>query len=250
MLKKKLLVGLCLLALTSSVAWGKGIEEKILKAWTKSGVYSEAGVQSVSLRVTYYSAEYVQALVRSEAEKNLWTKDEEERYKYNLLKTLNLDDRIAFHFDFSTTGTPVYLQPFGRHLKLYIGKKVLEPVDYDKRFNFKLEGQRDGMVWFPRYDEKTGKNLMDGVKELRLNISGAISQATNKTGDILLVWNVTGDDPSVLNTGSAAAKLELDRLIKRIEKLNTEKTSLQQQMDVIEKDLGEINSRVEELQKQ
>ena len=249
-MKKKLLTAFCLLILSVSAAWGAGIEEKVLKAWTRSVSRSERDAQTVEIKVTYYSAEYIEALVRSEAEKNLWTKDEEERYRYNLLKTLNLDECIAFHFDFNVLGVPVYLQPFDRHLKLYAGKKILEPVDYDKRFNFKLQGQRDGMVWFPRYDEKTGKSLLEGIKELRMNISNSISQATLSTGDILLIWNIAGDDPSVLNTGKAAAQLELERLIKRLEQLYENKNALQQQMDAIDKDLNDVNQRVEELQKQ
>lgn len=244
-------LALCLVLLLASVCWGKGIEEKVLASWTRSGSYSEStGAQNVKLKITYYSAEYIEALVRAEAEKNLWTKDEEERYKYNLLKTLNLDERIAFHFDIDVTGMPAYLQPFDRFLKLRIGKKLYEPVDYDKRFNFKLEGQRDGIVWFPRYDEKTGKSLLEGVKELRLVVNGAFSQSTASKGDILFVWNITGDDPSVLDKGRAAAKLELDRLIKRLDKLHGERRTLQEQLDTIDKELGEINIRVEELQKQ
>jgi hypothetical protein len=232
-------------------AFGASIEEKVLSAWTRKGDYSDgSGFQSISLKVTYYSAEYIEALVRTEAEKNLWTKDEEERYKYNLLKTLNLEECIAFHVDFDTSGTPVFLQPFDRHLKLYVGKKILEPVDYDKRFNFKLQGKRDGMIWFPRYDEKTGKNLLDGIKELRLSISGSISQATTKTGDMRFVWNIAGDDPSVLNSGTAANRLEMDRLIKRLEKLNAERSTLQKQLDAIDKELAEVDDRVDELQRQ
>jgi hypothetical protein len=232
-------------------AFGASMEERILNAWTRKGDYSEgSGMQAVSLKVTYYSAEYIEALVRSEAEKNLWTKDEEERYKYNLLKTLNLEECIAFHVEFNTTGTPVFLQPFDRHLKLYAGKKILVPVDYDKRFNFKLQGQRDGMIWFPRYDEKTGKNLLEGIKDLRLVISGSISQATTKTGDVRFVWDITGDDPSVLNSGMAARRLELDRLIKRLEKLGAEKSTLQKQLDALNAELSEIDNRVDQLQRQ
>ena len=250
--KKRMLwiVGMAL-AIFAAPAFGAGIADKILNAWTRKGEYSEgSGLQTVALRVTYYSAEYIEALVRSEAEKNLWTKDEEERYKYNLLKTLNLEERIAFHVEFNTTGTPVFLQPFDRHLKLYAGKKVLEPVDYDKRFNFKLQGRRDGMIWFPRYDEKTGKSLLEGVKDIRLLISGSISQATTKTGDVRFVWTITGDDPSILNSGTAASRLELDRLIKRIEKLSTERSALKGQLDALEKELAEIDNRVDELQRQ
>jgi hypothetical protein len=227
-----------------------GIEERILSSWTRRGDYSEgSGLQSVTIKATYYAAEYIEALVRSEAEKNLWTKDEEERYKYNLMTTLNLDECVAFHIDINITGVPAYLQPFDRHLKLYAGKQTLSPVDYDKRFNFKLQGQRDGMVWFPRYDAKTGKNLLEGVQDLRLVISGSISQATTRTGDVRFVWNIAGDDPSILSSGRAANQLELDRLIKRIDKLKTDKSSLQSQLDAIDKELTEVDQRVDELQK-
>jgi hypothetical protein len=242
---------IALLGAAETGAEAAGIEERVMRAWTRSEERSEgSGVQTVGIKVTYYSAEYIEALVRSEAEKNLWTRDEEERYRYNLLKTLNLDECIAFHVEFNTTGTPVYLQPFDRHLKLYAGRKTLEPVDYDKRFNFKLQGRRDGMIWFPRYDEKTGKSLLDGVKDLRLSISGSISQATTKSGTLLFVWDITGDDPSVLNKGTAAARLELDRLIKRVEKLNADRAGLQKQLDALDEELTAIDTRVDELQRQ
>ena len=49
--------------------------------WTRTNSFSEkTDLQTVAIKVTYYSAEYVEALVRSEAEKNLWTKDEMENY--------------------------------------------------------------------------------------------------------------------------------------------------------------------------
>jgi hypothetical protein len=240
-----------LLGVWGTAAAAAGIEERVLKDWTRSMERSEgSGLQTVELKVTYYSAEYIEALVRAEAEKNLWTQDEEERYRYNLLKVLNLDERIAFHVAFNATGTPVYLQPFDKHLRLYAGKRTLEPVDYDKRFNFKLQGRRDGMIWFPRYDEKTGKNLLEGVKDLRLSISGSISQATMRAGNILFVWDITKDDPSILNTGTAAARLEMDRLIKRLEKLNTDRAGLQKQLNALDEELSTIDTRVDELQRQ
>jgi len=239
---------LCLLAVFP--AFGASIEDRILKAWTRQGDYSDGSGQFITIKVTYYSAEYVEALVRSEAEQNLWTKDEEERYRYTLLKTLNLEECIAFHVNFNVVGTPVYLQPFDRHLKLFAGKQTLEPMDYDKRFNFRLQGQRDGMLWFPRYDKKTGKSLLDGVKDIRLIISGSISQATMRVGDVRFIWDITKDDPSVLKTGVAASRLELDRLIKRLEKLNDDKSKLQKQVDTLDSELSEIDKRIDELQRQ
>jgi len=243
-------MALCVLA-HAVPASAAGIAERILNAWTKRAEYTEgSGAQFVVIKATYYSAEYIEALVRSEAEKNLWTRNEEESYKYNLLKTLNLDENIAFHLDFDVKGVPAYLQPFDRQLKLYVGRTVLEPSDYDKRFNFKLQGQRDGMIWFPRYDAKTGKNLLDGAKEVRLLISGSITAATSRSGgDVRFVWDITGDDPSVLGTGTAAVRLELDRLIRRLDKLKTDKNALEGQLSAINREIAEIDTRVDELQK-
>jgi chromosome segregation ATPase len=106
------------------------------------------------------------------------------------------------------------------------------------------------MIWFPRYDEKTGKNLLEGVRDLRLSISGSISQATTRAGTLLFVWDITGDDPSVLNKGTAAARLELDRLVKRLEKLNADRSGLQKQLDALDKELSTIDARMDELQRQ
>jgi len=223
------------------------IDERIMNSWVRSGEFSDgSGAQFVVIRVTYYAAEYIEALVRSEAERNLWTRDEEERYKFNLLRTLNLDENIAFHVEFDITGMPAYLQPFDRHLKLYVGRTVLEPSDYDRRFNFRLQGRRDGMVWFPRFDD-SGRNHLEGVRDLRLVISGSITQATTRTGDVRFVWDISGDDPTALRAGAAADRLELERLSRRINRLHAERDALQEQIDAIDRELAEVNSRVDEL---
>jgi len=226
------------------------IEERILNAWTRSGEFSEgSGVQFVRIRATYYSAEYIEALVRSEAERNLWTRDEEEQFRFSLLRALNLAETIAFHIEFDVTGVPVHPQPFDRHLTLFAGRNRLNPVDYDRRFNFRIQDTRDGMVWFPRYDA-SGRSFLDGVRDLHLVISGSISQATTRSGDVRFVWDISGDDPSVLGTGTAAARLEIDRLIRRTEMLRTDRDTAQEQMSALEAELAEINARIDELQRQ
>ena len=243
-------VGLFLLfclAVWVSSAWGS--DEDILRKWTRTNSFSEkTDLQTVAIKVTYYSAEYVEALVRSEAEKNLWTKDEMENYKYTLLKSLNLHDSIAFHIDFNVTGIPMHPQPFDRHLTLFVGKRRYNPSDYDKRFNIKISGQRDGMVFFPRYDPKTGKDILEKAKDVRLVLSGAISQATSTGRDVRWVWDLSKDNPEALGTGKAMDRLELDRLIKRMEKLNQERQELQTKIDAIDRELDEVRSRVDELQ--
>ena len=220
-----------------------------LARWTRGDDFTDRdGAQRVRVKVVYYSNEYIEALVKSEAEKNLWTQDETENYKYTLLKTLNLHDAIAFHVNLYVEGLPIYAQPFDRHISLTIGKKRYNPSDYDRRFNFKILGEREGMVWFPRYDPKTGEEILKGAKDIRLVLDSAISQAISPRGDAMWVWDITKDKVEGLGDGRAMDRLELDRLIKRLENLNKQRSELQLQMDSIDQELTTINTRVDELQ--
>lgn len=244
------LASLALAVFSAGICWGAGIEERIMKDWTRSEKYSDRDMaQVLEMKITYYSAEYVEALIMAEAEKNMWTQDEMERYKYNLLKTLNLEEYIAFHVDLNVQGPPIYPSPFDRFITLRIGKNTYTPVDYDKRMNFKLSGKRDGLVWFRRYDEKTNKNLLEKAKEVRIIMNSAMASATQGKPDPLFVWNITKDNPAALTQGRAAERLELDRLLRRAEKLTGDRNALMKQVDVIDNELKELNDRINELQR-
>ena len=223
---------------------------KTLAKWTRQQTFREPGaIGPLEMKVTYYSAEYVQALIETEAEKNLWTKDEKENYTYQLLKTLNMDEMIPIHVEFRNYGPSMHMAPFDEQVEIWIGRKKYKPVDYDKRFNFKLQGKRDGMVFFPRYDAK-GKPLLEGAKTIRFSLNQGISGETMKYNSIDFFWDVHRDNPEGLYKGKAASRLELDRLIKRIEKLNAEKKDLENKLGEITAELDEVNKRVLELQKQ
>lgn len=224
------------------------VDDKVLSRWSQTRGFEGDLGGNLDLRVTYYAAEYIEALVRQQAEQNLWTADETEKYKYELLKSLQLDEYIPIHIEIDNKGTPMHLAPFDSFLTLWAGKKKLSPIDYDKRFNFRLLGKRDGMVFFPRYDEK-GKPYLDGVKTIRFSMSSAISSMTMKLTAIDFLWDVHKDNPEALYAGKAAERLELDRLIKRLGKLNSEKSELESQLNELETELSSINKRVEELQK-
>ena len=245
-LKTFLALLLCLAALPALAA------EKtspVMERWVRrSSAADKEGAQSMKVQVTYYANEYVEALVNSEAEKNLWTQDEMENYKYTLLKTLNLSESLAFHLDLNVNGVPMYPAPFDKHIYLMIGKKRYTPSDYDKRFNFKLSGKRDGMVYFPRYDSKTGQDVLKGAKDVRLFLDASITYAQAGKGDFMWVWDITKDKPSSAGDGKAAARLEIDRLLRRMEKLDKERQELQGQLDKINQELDEVNSRMDELQ--
>ena len=223
--------------------------EDILKRWSKSETYKNDMGSELEITATYYSAEYIEALVQTEAEKNLWTKDEMENYKYELLKSLQMDEYIPVHIEFDNLGPALRMAPFDRQIWMWIGSEKFSPADYDKRFNFKVSDKRDGLVFFPRYDEK-GNSLIEGVKSVKLSLRGIISPVTTRFSTIDFIWDVYKDDPSRLWSGDAAAKLEIDRLIKRVEKLQVQKAELEAQLSEVNGELAQINARIEELRSQ
>ncbi|HPE65380.1 MAG TPA: hypothetical protein PK849_04310, partial [Synergistales bacterium] len=78
----------------------------------------------------------------------------------------------------------------------------------------------------------------------------AVSNLTMGITTIDFIWDVSRDNPEALYKGRAAARLELDRLIKRIEKLNAEKRELEGKLSELNAELDTITHRVEELQRQ
>ena len=222
--------------------------EAVLAQWShETSATDKDGDQSIRLKATYYSNDYVEALVTAEAEKNLWTADETENYKYTLLKNLNLGEAIPFHIDIYVRGIPMYAGPFDKHITMMVGKKKYTPIDYDKRFNFKIQGPRDGMVYFPRYDPKTGKEVLEGARDVRLVFDSSISIALTPRGDVTWVWDLNKDRAKI-GGGKAANRLEVDRLLKRNEKLNADREALRKQLEELDKEAQQVSDRIDELQ--
>lgn len=245
---RKITASLILLLTMCIPSYSAEKEDPVLKAWShETTAQTKEGDQSITVKATYYSNEYIEALITSEAEKNLWTADEMENYKYTLLKNLNLGETIPFHIDMYVRGIPVYAQPFDKHVTLMVKGKKYQPVDYDKRFNFKILGPRDGMIYFPRYDEKTGKEILAGASDVRLIFDSAISVALAGKGDVVWVWDLAKDRGKIAG-GRAADRLEADRLIKRSKKIEEERAALQKKLDELNKEHKEVNSRIDELQ--
>lgn len=222
--------------------------DPVLVQWSHESDFAEKdGDQTLRIKATYYSNEYVEALIAAEAEKNLWTADEMENYKYTLLKNLNLAECIPFHIDIYVRGVPMYAGPFDKHITMMVGKKKYSPIDYDKRFNFRIQGARDGMVFFPRYDPKTGKEVLEGARDVRLVFDSAVSIAMATRGDAVWVWDLTKDRGKI-GGGKAANRLEVDRLLKRNQKLNADREALRKQLEALDKESEQISARIDELQ--
>lgn len=236
-----------LLTFFASLAWAAPYDA-VLNRWSKTKDFADRG-DSLSITATYYSAEFIEATIQQEADRNLWTADELDRYKYQFLKTLNLEDSIPVRLSFDNRGSALHMAPFGKQVWLWIGGKRYEPKDYDPRFNFRVQDKIEGMVYFPRFDEKTGRDLLKGAKTVKLELSGSISMTMRaKTAEF--IWDVANDNPEKLFAGKAGSKLEMDRLIKRLEKLNGEKKDLEGKLEQVKAEIEKIQARMTELQKQ
>ena len=225
--------------------------DRILDRWSKSVKYidTEDDISNLEIRATYYSAEFIEAYIQREAEKNLWTQQEAEDYKYKFLQALRLDEMIPVQIEFNNNGPTMHIGPFDIFVKLIIGRKSYKPADYDKRFNFSFQGKKEGLVFFPRYDEKTGKDLLEGVKSVTLELRGSISPSLTRGNATRFYWDVANDDPQRLYQGRTAARIETDRLIKRLENLRKDKAEEDARLKAIEDEINTIQSRLDEISK-
>ena len=99
------------------------------------------------------------------------------------------------------------------------------------------------------FDEKTGKDLLKGVKNVTLELTPTISPNLTRGMTTKFLWDVANDDPSKLYQGKAADRFESDRLIKRLEKLRKDKTTLESQLKAVDDEIGTIQKRLDELAK-
>ena len=218
--------------------------DNILLRWRKTALYEE-NTSNLTVAVTYYSAELVEAEIQAEAEKNLWTQDELERYKYRYLQMLNLADMIPIKVEFVNNGPTMYPGPFDKMIDMKIGNKTYEPVDYDKRMNFSFQGEKEGLVFFNRFDPKTGKNILEGQKRVTIEISSGISPLIAGRGKrARFFWDISNDDPSKLYAGQTAARLETDRLLKRLENLRKDRSEEEAKLKAIDDEINTIQTRL------
>lgn len=241
-----LISSLCIL-FVASCAFADAFDTAF-KRWSKTRTYKgEDDLSTLDIRVTYYSAEFIEAYIQKEAAANLWTQQETDDFKYKFLQALRLDEMIPVQIEFNNNAPTMHLGPFDIMVRLIVGRKSYKPVDYDKRFNFAFQGKREGLVFFPRYDEKTGKDLLEGARTVIVELKGAISPPMTNGRDTRFQWDVANDNPSKLYQGTTAARIETDRLIKRLENLRKDESDEQARLDAIRDEINTIQSRLDEL---
>ena len=252
-MKKKSIATLLLLAMIVLFTGAANADpfDQVLNRWTKTIKYiDEDKISFLEIKATYYSAEFIEAYVQKEAKDNMWTQQEMEDYKYNFLAALQMTEMIPIMIEFTNNAETMHLGPFDIMVKLGIGNKFYKPVDYDKRFNFKFQGKKEGLVFFPRFDEKTGKDLLKGQKNVTLELKHTINPSVTNGKDTKFIWTVENDDPSKLYQGKSAYRFETDRLLKRLEKLRKDKAEHEKQLQGINDEISTVQKRLDELAKQ
>ena len=224
--------------------------DPVLQRWTKTKLYKgEDQLTNLTIYATYYSAEFIEAMIEKESNDNLWTKQETDDFKYKFLQSLRLDEMIPVHIKFINNADTMYLGPFDIMVGLRIGNKYYKPADYDKRFNFKFQGEKEGLIYFHRYDEKTGKDLLKDVKQVTLELKPTISPTITRGQTTKFLWDIAKDTPEALYVGTTAARIETDRLIKRLEKLRKDKADEEAKLASINGEISTIQARLDELAK-
>ncbi|MDR1019905.1 MAG: hypothetical protein LBL73_04020 [Synergistaceae bacterium] len=220
--------------------------EAAMSRWSRHEEYRDGMGGVFSVRATLYTTDYVNGHMQNEAEKNLWTASELEDYKYNFLNNVKVEEYLPIYLELNELGPTAHMAPFDEMIHLWVGNKKFAPVEYDQRFNFPLQGKRDGVVYFPRYDEKTGAPILGKSTTLRLvMVSGASPVLGSK--EVRINWDVKPENFDTDTTGTAAARLEIDRLLKRMEKITGERAELESQLGEKNSEIDEINARIDEL---
>lgn len=235
------------------VLWGatvaQAVDFKAIEAkWQKSRELRDEEM-SVKISVIWYAGEYIQALFQQQAEKNLWTQSETDKYAYEFLNSLQLDQYIPVMVAIENTGDKMHMAPFDKQVVLWIGEKRYAPVEYDRRFNFPLLGKVEGLVYFPKFDEKTGKNLLEGASSVKVGIRGAVTPLYTGPGFLDFSFSPGKDKPEAFFSETTKKRMEIDRLLKRMEKLTAEKGELEQKLGALNAELETLHQRMTELQK-
>lgn len=238
------LVGVLWGALAAQALDFKAIEAK----WQKSRELKDDEM-SVKISVTWYAGEYIQALFQQQAEKNLWTQSETDKYAYEFLSSLQLDQYIPVMLAIENTGDKMHMAPFDKQIVLWIGDKRYEPVEYDRRFNFPLLGKIEGLVYFPKFDEKTGKDLLAGASTVKVGFRGSVTPLYSGPGFIDFAFTPGKDNPDAFFSETTKKRMEIDRLLKRLQKLASEKAELEQKLGAVNAELETLHQRMDELQK-
>ncbi len=223
--------------------------DKVISRWTKERRFESREGANLTVSATYYGAEYIEAYIQSEAQKNLWTENETEDFKFNFLSALQLDEMIPVNIKFVNNGPTMHLGPFDAMISLVVGNQTYMPADYDRRFNFSFQGDKEGLVYFRRFDEKTGKDILKGVRSVKIFIRTAVSPVLDGK-DITFIFDVANDDPTKLYQGKSAARFETDRLLKRLDKLRKDKAEHEKQLQGINDEIVTVQKRLDELAKQ
>jgi hypothetical protein len=151
--------------------------------------------------------------------------------------------------EFDNNIAPMHLAPFDSKITLWIGTKNTLPwiMINDSISAFR---EKEKVSSISPVTTRKQENPSRRREKCPPDASQWNQRSDGSGGDISYVWDISKDNPEALYKGRAAGRLELDRLIKRLELLNAEKRDLEKKMSDLDSEINTVHGRIEELQKQ
>lgn len=123
--------------------------DQVMQRWMKKQLFQSDMDGNLTVKVIYYSAEYMEAYIQSEAKKNLWTESETEDFKYKFLTALNLNETIPIYIEFVNNGPTMYLGPFDNMVSLRIKNKTYKRSNMTSASTSVFRDRRTVLYSFP-----------------------------------------------------------------------------------------------------
>lgn len=115
--------------------------------------------------IVHYSEDLVDPWVRAESEKQGMSPEEEDLYRQTFLDELKITETEAFLFSFYSFGpNDMDMSPFSDKISLRTESgKVSAPLSYDPSFDLPMRGVVQGIVFFPKQEERVFGIIVKGL---------------------------------------------------------------------------------------
>ncbi len=115
--------------------------------------------------IVHYSEDLVDPWVRAESEKQGMSPEDEGLYRQTFLDELKINETEAFLFSFYSFGqNDMDMSPFSDKISLRTKSgKVSAPLSYDPSFDLPMKGIVQGIVFFPKQEERAFSIIVKGL---------------------------------------------------------------------------------------
>lgn len=128
----------------------------------------EIGSATVEFYVTYYSPELWKLHKENAMEVNVETTSD-------FLTDIRDEDAVIFKIRIKNNAPPIQLNPLNSMITLRIDNKRYKSTEHDINLSREFQGENEGYVYFPRFDPKTGADVLKNAKRIWFELSTLIS---------------------------------------------------------------------------